>query len=174
MSKLNYSFDTNEVTVTEYRGEKFSDENVEIVSVHTFAIADVPAELAAGDTVKSLAGYGLQKLLQDRTSQIKDAGEKVVAMQALFSEFLCAGLWKTPAKERTSTGGGSRRKITATLAQAVADLLGSTALEAEANLKALAKEKFDLIMANEKVVARVAELQAELATADGSSLDDLI
>lgn len=172
MSKLYYSFDKNAVTIVEHTAEKASeitDENT-IQSV-VFVIADVAKKLMDGETVKTLAGYGLQKLLQDRTSGTKEAGAKLKEMGELFTNFLVEGMWKNPAK--ASSGGTRTRKISATLATAVAELLGKTVIEAEASLQALDKERFEAICKNEKVVAAIKELEASVAVDDGA-LDGLL
>ena len=98
--------------------------------------------------------YGLSKLLQDRTSGTKGAKDKLVEMQRYFNDFFTKGLFKQPAQRKEGSGaGGSRRKITATLAEAIARLQGCTAIQAENSLKALGKESFDAILANERVIA---------------------
>lgn len=171
MSKLHYALVGAITTITLYRGEKFSDEAKEILETVSFDADKCPESLKDGDIEKSLAGYGLLKLLQDRTSQDKGASEKLAAMKEYFEEFFSAGLWKKPAAERASTAGGSRRKITATLAEAIARIQGVTAIQAEAALKNVDKERFDSIVANERVVAMVAEVEKE--NEETVALDDL-
>lgn len=159
--KLHYSIEGNVVKVEVFDGEKYSDEGKTVVSEVEFDLAECPAELKDGSRVKTFAAYGLLKWLQDRTSQVKGASAKAEAMVEEFNSKAKEGLWKAPAAERTSAPRGSRRKITATLAQAVSDLLGCTVLEAEANLKALDAEKFASLTGNAKVIARVKEIEAE-------------
>lgn len=169
--KLHYQTNADSVTVTLYSGEKFSDEGKEILETVEFAVSDIPAELKNGEEVVSLAAYGLAKLLQDRTSQDKGAKEKLESMQGYFNEFFTKGLWKKPAAERTAATG-SRRKIGASLAEAVARLQGITAIQAEAALKALTKEQFDGLVKNQRVVDMVSEVEAEAG--EGVELGDLI
>lgn len=159
--KLHYENNVDAVTVTLYKGEKFSDEGKEVISSVEFPIADVPSELKDGDAVKSLASYGLLKLLQDRTSQEKDPEGKVALMQEYFSSFFTQGLWKRPATERAPSAGGSRRKVGASLAEAVARLQGCSAIQAESAIKALSKEDYDALVANERVKEMVKEVEAE-------------
>lgn len=173
MAKLHYSIEGNIVTAEVFQGEKYS-EKTETVSVTTFDLLDCPEVLKDGNAVKTFASYGLLKWLQDRTSQVKGASDKVSAMVVEFDEKAKAGLWKTPAKVGETSAKGSRRKITASLAGAVAALLGCTPIEAEANLKALDKVAFEGLVANPKVVAKVAELNEGVAAADGSALNDLL
>jgi len=164
MSKLHYALAGSAVIITLFDGAKWSDENKEILDTVKFDSADIPAELDDGGTLKSLASYGLLKLLQDRTSQEKTVGDKLAAMQTYFNDFFKNGLWKRPAEKREGSGG-SRRKIPASLAEAIARIKGCTALEAEASLKLVDKATFDGVVANEKVAAMVAELEAEAGEA---------
>lgn len=169
--KLHYSTTAKSVIVTLYQGEKFSDENKEILQTKEFAVDEIPAVLKNGDEDVSLGAYGLAKLLQDRTSQEKGAEAKLDSMVKYFEEFFTQGLWKKPAAER-STSSGSRRKIGASLAEAVARLQGITAIQAEAALKDLTKEQFDGLVAHERVVAMVKEVEAEAG--DTVELGDLL
>jgi hypothetical protein len=165
--KLNYTMDGTTLTITAYRGERFADADAEHVKTITLDAGVLADELMAGAAAKSLKAYGLLKLVQDRTSQTKGAVEKLDEMQRYFDEYFANGLWKAPAAERAvSEGGGSRRKITATLAQAVAELQSCSALEAEASLKALDKATFERIVKNERVVAKVAEIEASTKVVD--------
>lgn len=173
MSKLHYSIDGDEVTIEVYEGERYS-EKTSTVATQVFSLADVPSELKDGDKVKSMASYGLLKWLQDRTSQVKGAEDKLKAMSEEFETKAKAGLWKAPSERKASSGtGGSRRKISALLAEAVGALIGKTAIEAEAHLKALTKEQYEGLVANEKVVAKMDELKATIE-ADGDALADLL
>ena len=172
--KLHYSVVGTAVAVSLFRGETFSAEDKEVLAEVTFDSSVCPAELADGDKMKSLAAYGLLKLLQDRTSQVKGAKEKLEEMQMYFNDFFSQGLWKKPSEGRKSTGasaGGSRRKITASLAEAVAQLQGISAVEAQESLKALDKDTFERIAKNPKVVAKIAEIEAAASVVD---LGDLL
>lgn len=173
MSKIHYSIEGNVVTAEVYQGERFS-EKTETVSVSEFDLGDCPEELADGESVKTFAAYGLLKWLQDRTSGVKGAAEKVEAMTSVFEEKAKAGLWKAPAQARTSGPRTSRRKVSAILAQAIADLTGTSAVEAEANLRTIDKEQFASITSNEKVLAKVEELEAATSGASADALADLL
>lgn len=170
MSKLHYVHNTGSVVITEHTAEKFSEVNEDqIIRSVEFIIKDVPKKLIDGEAVKSLASYGLQKLLQDRTSSTKDASDKLSEMETLFNEHLMQGNWKSPAKVGAS--GPRGRKISATLAQAVGELLNMDALTAEANLKALDKDRFEAITKSEKVLSKVKELEASVVVDDGALAD---
>ena len=85
-TKLHYAFNTTSVNIIEHTAEKASEMKKDhIVQEHSFSIADVPDVLQDGDIQKSLAGYGLQKLLQDRTSGTKDAGAKLAEMKVALT-----------------------------------------------------------------------------------------
>lgn len=169
--KLHYTNVGNIVTITLYRGEKFSDENKEIVSEKQFDASGCPDVLMDGDIEKNLAGYGLLKLLQDRTSQEKDPEAKVELMGEYFESFFSQGLWKKPAEKRAAGTGGSRRKVSASLAQAVANLQGITIVQAESALKTLDKERFEAISSNERVAEEIARLNDE--SSEAVDLSDL-
>lgn len=172
MSKIHYSIDGDKVVVEVYTGERYSEKD-ETVSVTEFDLSECPAELKDGEGVKTFASYGLLKWLQDRTSGVKGAVDKVEAMVEEFNSKAMEGLWKAPAKERAPRAAGSRRKISATLAAAVAELTGQSAITAEASLKALSKEQFESLCAKPQVTELVAKLEAEAeAPADLSALLD--
>lgn len=173
MAKLHYELNGTVVKVTEFRGEKFSDEKKEVLNVVEFDAAEVPSLLKNGDAEISLAAYGLSKLLQDRTSQEKGSADKLTLMGEYFNEYFINGLWKRPAAERAPVATGSRRKITASLAEAIARLQGITAIAAESSLKALDKERFDAVCKNPRVVDMIKEIEAENAT-DSVDLSDLL
>lgn len=168
--KLHYSLVADIVTITLYRGEKFSDEDKEIIDTVVFEAGDCPAALLDNAIEKSLAGYGLMKLLQDRTSQEKDPEAKLELMGEYFNEFFTKGLWKKPAAER-SASTSSRRKVGASLAEAIARLQGCTAVQAEAAVKALDKDTYDNLVKNERVVEMVKEVEGEAG--DVVDLSDL-
>lgn len=176
--KTHYSLVGTVVTLTLWRGEegvKFGDEAAEVVSTHTFDANDVPAELTDGNVgVKSLAGYGLLKLLQDRTSQEKDPAGKAALMEQYFAEYFTQGQWKKPVERKEGKAStGSRRKIDAVLAQAVAQLQGISVAAATASLRDLDKDDVAAISANPRVVAVMDELRAE-AKEEQADLTDLL
>lgn len=71
-----------------------------------FEVGDVPAELANGEGVVSLAAYGLSQVLQDRVSSC-DSDEKLEAMEKVFTN-LVDGKWK---ETRQSTGSTKKASI---------------------------------------------------------------
>lgn len=107
LTKLRFKFDLTaaEVSAKLIRQSEDTAGNTEetVVDSRLFSIADYPAELNDGDTVKSLAAYGLSKILQDRASSI-DAEDKLEAMDTI-SEMLKSGEWrerKAPAAPKAT------------------------------------------------------------------------
>lgn len=136
MSKLHYSVDADGVTVTEYDGESWSSEDAKVLDEQRFAVAEVPAQLETNDEPKSLAAYGLSKVLQERPSGIKGASEKLAAMRDAFA-VLCKGKWR---EYREGSGGGGRGpKLDAIFVQAVADEKKVKVPQAEAALRKMDK-----------------------------------
>lgn len=144
--------------------------------------SDLPAEFKDGDVMKKLAGYGLLKLLQDRTSQISTSttdkfnGMVAEAQRLANSDEGGIGEWKAKSVRAESTAVRSTKKVDTFLAQALVELKGITLAAATGALKALDKEQVKALAANEKVVAIVERLKAEGAAdnAGGADLADLL
>lgn len=144
--------------------------------------ADLPAEFKDGDVMKKLAGYGLLKLLQDRTSQISSSttdkfnGMVTEAQRLAQSGEDGFGDWKAKSVRAESTAVRSTKKVDTFLAQALVELKGITLAAATGALKALDKEQVKALAANEKVVAIVERLKAEGAASGegGADLADLL
>lgn len=134
MSKLHYDVGVDAVTVTLYEGEGWGDEDKNVIDTATFAVGDVPATLETNDEAKSLAAYGLSKILQERPSGVSGADKKLEAMRATF-ETLKSGKWREYRE-----GGGSRGpKLDAIFVQAVADEKKVKVPQAEAALRKMDK-----------------------------------
>ena len=144
--------------------------------------ADLPAEFRDGDVMKKLAGYGLLKLLQDRTSQVSSSTtDKFNGMVAEAQRLAQSGEdgfgdWKAKSVRAESTAVRSTKKVDTFLAQALVELKGITLAAATGALKALDKEQIKALAANEKVVAIVERLKAEGAAGGeaGADLADLL
>ena len=63
--------------------------------IATFRLDELPDTFKDGDTVKSLAAYGLQKLFQERASAIPEAADKVANCLKVFAH-LKEGEWNGP------------------------------------------------------------------------------
>lgn len=139
--------------------------------------ADLPKEFRDGDGVKTLIGYGLQKILQDRTSQISSSttdkfnGMVAEAQRLANSGDDGIGEWKAKSVRAESAVPRSNKKVDTFLAQALVELKGITLAAATSALKALSKEQVAALAANEKVVAIVERLKAEGAADQAKEAD---
>jgi hypothetical protein len=143
--------------------------------------ADLPAVFKDGDVMKTLIGYGLQKLLQDRTSQIssstadKFAGMVAEAQRLAEADEAGFGAWKAKTVRAESSTVRSTKKVDTFLAQALVELKGITLAAATSALKALSKEDVAKLAANESIKAIVERLKAEGAQTEGQAdLADLL
>ena len=156
---LCYELNGSQVTITLHDGEKRSEfEDDDIKSQCSYNVGELPQEFVAGEDHKTLAGYGLLKLLQDRTSQDKGHQEKFDAMESEF-ERLASGQWRKTVERAASTGAGGRRKVDVILAQAVAELKGISVTQASAALKGLEKAQYEALSGSEVVKSKMAELR---------------
>lgn len=133
----------------------------------------MPKVFGEGDSAKTLAGYGLLKLMQDRTSQVTESKEaKLDAMEAFVKQLGETGQWRSEVER---SGGGSRaRKVDVYLVKAVADLKGLSETQAASSLRALDKEQYDQIVKSEKVKAKIAEIKAAEGESETADLGDLL
>lgn len=174
-TRLHYALVGTTVTVTAHTGASNSEyTETDIVKQVTVDANDFPASFTTGseDVTKSLAGYGLQKLLQDRTSQVAgDVIAKLTAMEAEANRLKESGQWseRKEAAERTPRG-----KVDNFLARAIAELKGIPVVQAEASVKALEKEQREALSANPKVADIIARLKAEAKDAQAADLSDLL
>lgn len=173
--KLDYSLNGTKVTITAHTGESnsnYTDEDV--INRADFDAADFPVILTTGseDVTKSLVGYGLQKLLQDRTSQVKGGAAKIDAMTAEANRIMESAQWSA-LKEREARAPRAA-KVDSFLAQAVAELKNITAVQAGAAISQLSKEQRENLMANEAISTIVDRLKAESKDAAAADLSDLL
>lgn len=108
--------------------------------------------------------YGLNKVLQDRTSDEKDKEAKLYAMDGVYSQ-LMDGVWK---KDRV--GGAPTVRIEV---EALAELKGVSVSAVQKALKDYTPEQKDQIFANPALVEIVARLRSEREE-ESPSLDDLL
>lgn len=165
--KLHYNPTPEAVVASLYTGT-WGETDCKIVEKAEFPLADIPASLEAGDGPKSVAAYGLQKLLQDRTSDPATYGGtpagKLKAMQAYF-EIFKSGKW------RDYTEGKPRgpRAPDPFLIAAIAAVRGRDPVQVLAKFMKLEKEARDALAADETIKAKVAELKA---AAESTSTED--
>lgn len=172
--KLDYKLNGTIVTITAHTGESNSNYVAEdVINSAELDAADFPAILTTGseDVTKSLVGYGLQKLLQDRTSQIKGAAAKIDGMIAEATRLKETAQWSA-LKEREASAPRAA-KVDSFLAQAVAELKGITVVQANAALGKLSKEERQSVADKEVVAGIVARLKAEAKDAETADLSDL-
>lgn len=111
--------------------------------------------------------YGLSKLVQDRSSEVKAGPEKLAALREVFDQ-LVAGQWEKARVVGTP--------IVSAEIEALAQLKGVDIPTIQKALKQYDKEQKERILANPAVVARAAEIEAERAASTGPAigLDDLL
>lgn len=166
--KLKYDLVGSIVTVLLLNVEEGKD-NVEADRFELDAAA-YPAEFSTGDetVTKTLVGYGLQKLIQDRTSQVSESTlAKFEAMKA-EGERLLGGVWRVIG-ERVSTP-----KADPILAQAIAKLKGISVPQATAALSALDKDQIKGMKEAPAVIEAMAAIRAEAQNAGDVDLSDLL
>lgn len=164
-SKLHYEIHAGGVRVHHYTGEKWSDENKQVTETIEFNVSDLPAVFTSNEGEKTLAAYGLTKLLQDRTSQVKEsAAAKLKAMCEYFNVFK-SGTWRE-YKESTGEGKGRKPQIDPILAQAVANLKKAPIAAVIAALQSKTKEERKALANLDAVKAEMAKVRAEAENFD--------
>jgi len=136
------------------------DEQDQIVAKREYLVNDLPSDNSA-----HTHAYGLNKLLTDRTSDIKDKMAKLDAMDTVF-EFLCSGEW---AKERVVGA-----PVVSCEVEALAQIMELTIPETQAALAAYSKEQRVQILGNEEVVTRADAVRKARKTKALASLDEYI
>ena len=124
---------------------------------------DFPVDALPADNSAHVHAYGLNKVLTDRTSDIKDKAKKLDAMFAVFEQ-LCTGEW---AKERVVGA-----PIVSAEVEALAELMSISIVDAQRSLAAYSKEQRKVILSNEKVVAAGKLLREKRAKAGAAALLD--
>lgn len=162
MAKLHYDVHEDRVVVTLYEGEGWNAEGRKDLDTRTFPVADVPAALSTNDEPKSLAAYGLSKVLQERPSGEPDPAKKLELMDATFKT-LSEGRWRDYA-----VGGGSKRgpKLDAIFVQAVAEIKKVKVPQAEAALRKLDAATIKKIRSLPDVKERMEKLRASAGDDD--------
>lgn len=173
---LHYAIMGNAAVITAHAGEArgtFTQDD--IVGQIVANVDEVPDVFqTAGGESKSVKAYGINSLLQDRSSQAKGAAEKFAYMQNEWNRLCTEGALWSEAKE-SSPKAPKAARVDSLLAQAVAELKGLSVSVATAMLGKLDKEQLAKIASNEAVKAKVEELRAEAAEqADELSLEDLL
>jgi len=166
MKKLNYTLLATAVTAALVNK---TDDSSEVIAEKTFNVADIPAELNDGEnSVKSLAAYGLSKLLQDRTSSV-DAEGKLEAMEEVFA-LLKGGEWR----QRKEGGAGKKAAIDPIFAQAIAEIKSVSVAAATIALQGMDADQRKALRQVETVKAKIAEVREAAEGEAADLLSDMI
>ena len=163
--KLAYFIGADAVRVVLHQAEKKGEIGpADIVQEATFEVGAFPAKFEDGtDEGKTLAAYGLCKLVQDRTSQVAGCAEKFNAMVAEGQRLSESGQWRNAVERKEGTPRSGSRRVDALVAKAVAELKKIDIVAAEAALKKLDKDNYEKITKSEAVVGLVAMYKADAA-----------
>lgn len=172
---IHYAVNGSAAVITAHNGEKRSEFGQEDVVGQIVAnVADVPDVLqTAGGEEKSLKAYGINSLLQDRSSQASGQGEKFAYMEAEWQRLCSEGaLWS--ATKEAAPKAAKAPKVDSLLAAAIAELKGVSVTVATVMLGKLDKERVAALQASEAVQAKIKELRAAAEEAEGMDLSDLL
>lgn len=178
MSKIKLAYDLLGAVVTvallnvvEVEGK---DDEVTTLDSFEFDASQFPVSFSTSDeeVTKTLVGYGLMKLIQDRNSQVSgDAQKKFDAMKIEGQRLLDTGEWRAPVERQS---GGATPKADPILAQAVAQLQGISIPVATAALSKLSKEELATLKSKAKVIEVMDELRKASKEAEAVDLGDLL
>ena len=166
--KLSPVVTVDTITVTHLHRDSIATDwkDAEVVRVIEFDVNAVPDVLVNGNEQISPKAHGLNTVLQQRASDIKNTAEKLDYYVELWAQ-LEAGIWREAAQPRSA-------QISALAVQAVATLQGFTIPQAQAALQACSPDERKAILAADRVVAEIAKLKAEVQSVDKESLLDLL
>lgn len=173
-AKLAYFIGTACIRVVLHQAEKKGEIGpADILDEVVLDVAGFPAKFEDGDEGKTLAAYGLCKLIQDRTSQVPGSKAKFDAMVAEAARLSETGQWRNPVERKEGAVRAGSRRVDALVAKALSELKRIDLAVAEATLKKLDKDSYEKITKNEKVIALVASYKASVADAEGETGTDL-
>lgn len=171
--RLAYFIGAEGVRVVLHQAEKKGEIGpADVVQEVTLDVAGFPAKFEDGAEGKTLAAYGLCKLVQDRTSQVAGPKEKFEAMVKEATRLSETGQWRNPVERKEGVVRAGSRRVDALVAKALSELKGIDLAVAEATLKKLDKENYEKITKNPKVVELV-ESYKKAADAEGGPVADL-
>jgi len=134
-------------------------ESDEIIDTHNFA---------AGDVHESLRGltalYGLSKLLQDRSSDVKTGPDKLAAMKGV-AEQLASGQWQKERKVGAPTVSAE--------VEALAQFKGITIPQAQAALRKYDKAAREQILGHAKIKELATQIREAREDEEVADLSDL-
>lgn len=161
--------EVNVDSITFKHMERNSAGEFQVVGSASFACSSVPDMLENGDSFASMKAYGIRAFLNDRSSDFRKHGISAYmgAMQDVYDNLLVKGLYKA---KRT----GKAPSVDTLLIQAIAQLKGISAAQAEVSVKALTKEQRAKLAANPAVANLMKELAQVKREAEATNLDDLL
>lgn len=161
--------------ITAHAGETRSEFTQEDIVGQIVANVDDVADVlkTAGGEEKSLKAYGINSLLQDRSSQAKGQAEKFEYMQTEWARLTAEGALWSATKEAVAKAPKAP-KVDSLLAAAIAELKGVSVTVATVMLSKLDKEKVASLQASEAIKAKIAELRAAADEAEAMDLSDLL
>lgn len=164
-------------------------ENPQVFAERVFDAGAIPASLVDGDTMKSLAAYGLSQLLQDRASQMADnvqrkegladtlegmAANRVDSWDDTYS-LLVGGNWSQPRARKAGNGGVDTFFASGFAAFLCEQGKDVTVTTATAILEGLSKEERAKLRKDERIAAHVMEARkAAREAADSFDLGDVL
>lgn len=153
---LSVNLNAESMTVDVEVKERESDETID---THSFSAGDVH------DDLKHLTAlYGLSKLLQDRSSDVKTGPDKLSAMKAV-AEQLQGGQWQKERKVGAPTVSAE--------VEALAQFKSISIPQAQAALRRYDKAQREQILSHESIVALAKTIREAREGEDVASLDDL-
>lgn len=157
---MSYDLDEARMVIVAVLREKDKDENIVPVDKTELNYGELHPDL-----LNFVNLYGLSKLCQDRSSEVKAGPEKLNALREVFNQ-LVAG-----QKERARVVGSP---VVSVEVEALARIKGISIPDAQRALKNYDKEQKEKILSNPKIVEVARQIEMERASAETSvSLDDL-
>lgn len=174
--RLAYFIGAEGVKVVLHRAEKKGEIGpADLVEEVTLRVEDFPAKFEDGAEGKTLAAYGLCKLVQDRTSQVAGCAEKFQAMVKEAQRLQETGAWRNAVERKEGATRTGSRKVDTLVAKALSEMKSIDLAVAEATLKKLDKESYDKICKHARVQELVAQYKSEVsAEAPETDLADLL
>lgn len=134
----------------------------------TFLLSDLPPTFTDGETQRSLAAYGLQKLFQERTSSVEGAADKLVYIINFWENALKKGNWSLPRANASRKVAKDYTWVLLALYDLKKDK--ATPLQINAIWGSKTDDEKEDIANKPEVVAKIAELKAASATASDIEL----
>lgn len=155
---LKVTLDSEEGVVTVSVREKDSDGNLHQIDSKDFSIDEVHADISG-----TVALYGLSKLLQDRSSDVKAGVDKLAAMTEVAQQ-LADGKWERERKAGSPTVSCE--------VEALAQLKGVDVGSIQKKLRTFSKEQRETILSHASIVELANQIRATREGSDDIDLAD--